>query len=616
MRTKYTFPSGLVLVAVLTFLFSFVPFPDAGAAMLTSAPVPLIALPYDDPTRIEAPPIISVQGTIQTLSAVITVNYLPSGATGQFGDPCLAWPAGAQDAFSYAASIWSTQISSSVPIVIEACWTNMGSPYILGHGGGNYALLSRAPYGYSFYPDALANALSGADGNGGSPEIAVAFNSAFNWYFGTTGSPPSGYYDFASVVLHEIGHGLGFAGSMNFDNGNPSDGTECDGINGDGCWGWSGYPALFDRFADNGSGQGLINTAFFLNPSAALGAQLTSNNVYFDGPNADAANTANGSGPVKLYAPGAWSAGSSYAHLDYATFSGTENALMVYAIPSQTVRHSPGPVTLCLLKDLGWTVPATCDTIDLSSHANSFGYGGGTGTVGTLNGGCCDWTAVSNDSWLHVTSGSSGKGIGVVGYSVDPYAGAVQRTGTLTIAGITYTVTQAGLPPVAGFSFTPLAAGGVPHNVFFSDTSTGAATWLWDFGDGGTSNLQNPAHTYTAVGTGSYSVSLTVSNPSGTDVVSHTVSVSSCGSQPVMTMPAGVPNSGLQAAYSVTSNNAIIEMQAVTLTGPFDMSRSVSVTLEGGYDCEYSADRIDTVLNGLVTIEGDASLVMDGIIIQ
>lgn len=43
--------------------------------------------------------------------------------------------------------------------------------------------------------------------------------------------------------------------------------------------------------------------------------------------------------------------------------------------------------------------------------------------------------------------------------------------------------------------------------VTFVNTSTGASVFLWDFGDGFTSTLENPAHAYTA--TGFFSVSLT-----------------------------------------------------------------------------------------------------------
>jgi len=54
------------------------------------------------------------------------------------------------------------------------------------------------------------------------------------------------------------------------------------------------------------------------------------------------------------------------------------------------------------------------------------------------------WTAVANDSWLHISAGSaSGTGVGNVFFSFDANAGAT-RTGTLTVAGQPVTVTQAG----------------------------------------------------------------------------------------------------------------------------------------------------------------------------
>ena len=70
-----------------------------------------------------------------------------------------------------------------------------------------------------------------------------------------------------------------------------------------------------------------------------------------------------------------------------------------------------------------------------------------------------------------------------------------------------------GPPPpslAAAFSGTPVT-GTAPLAVQFTDTSTGGPTsWSWTFGDGGTSTLQSPTHTYAAAGT--YTVGLTVSN--------------------------------------------------------------------------------------------------------
>ncbi len=75
----------------------------------------------------------------------------------------------------------------------------------------------------------------------------------------------------------------------------------------------------------------------------------------------------------------------------------------------------------------------------------------------------------------------------------------------------------------AGFAYSP----GTPvlgRPVSFSDTSTGGPTsWEWDFGDGVTSTLQNPGHTYAAAG--AHSVTLTAKSGSNSSSISKTLSV-------------------------------------------------------------------------------------------
>jgi hypothetical protein len=67
----------------------------------------------------------------------------------------------------------------------------------------------------------------------------------------------------------------------------------------------------------------------------------------------------------------------------------------------------------------------------------------------------CAWTAVSNAAFVTVTGNTSGTGSGTVGYSVAATTAMSQRIGTMTIAGQTFTVTQA----AAGFTDDPLTAG-------------------------------------------------------------------------------------------------------------------------------------------------------------
>jgi hypothetical protein len=80
----------------------------------------------------------------------------------------------------------------------------------------------------------------------------------------------------------------------------------------------------------------------------------------------------------------------------------------------------------------------------ISPTERSHGIGAETGTVDVTAPAGCDWTATSNNAWITVTSGDSGNGNGMVSYSVSANPGAGSRTGTLTIAGKTFTVTQSG----------------------------------------------------------------------------------------------------------------------------------------------------------------------------
>jgi len=100
-------------------------------------------------------------------------------------------------------------------------------------------------------------------------------------------------------------------------------------------------------------------------------------------------------------------------------------------------------------------------------------------------------------------------------------------------------------PPVAAFSGAP-TSGAAPLPVAFRDGSSGSITgWSWDFGDGATSTAQNPSHTYAAPG--SYTVSLTVTGPGGSDseVKAHYITVS-------------VNSTGLVAAYGFNEGSGTV----------------------------------------------------------
>lgn len=81
----------------------------------------------------------------------------------------------------------------------------------------------------------------------------------------------------------------------------------------------------------------------------------------------------------------------------------------------------------------------------ISPSGKTIPESGGTDIVTVTAGAGCLWTATSNVNWLNITAGASGIGNGSVTYSVTANTGP-QRTGTLTIAGRTFTVTQAAAP--------------------------------------------------------------------------------------------------------------------------------------------------------------------------
>ncbi|MFZ1641600.1 MAG: FG-GAP-like repeat-containing protein [Candidatus Contendobacter sp.] len=306
---------------------------------------------YISTLRVPPPPELALQQQgLMAVQATISINYLPAGAVGD--DNCITWPDQPKAAFTYAANLWASQLQSPVPITIDACWANNLPAGVLGHGGpiSIFRNFSGAPVSNTWYPVPAANALHGSDLHPERSDIYGAYSSTFNWYFGTDGNTPPSQVDFVSVVLHEITHGLGFLGSMQVSGSQ-------------GSWGRDGSPYIYDRFTENGSGQKLLDTALFPNPSAVLASQLQSNDIYFNGANA---NTGNGGARVPLYAPATWQSGSSYSHLA-ESYNNTPNALMTFALPNGESIHSPGPVTLGLLKDTGWTLQsAGADTLLLA----------------------------------------------------------------------------------------------------------------------------------------------------------------------------------------------------------------------------------------------------------
>jgi hypothetical protein len=255
----------------------------------------------------------------------------------------------ARAAFQAAVDIWSRLIASRVTITVDAVSTGL-DPGVLGQAGPTgFVALNRDGLGGAMktdYPLTLANAIVGRDLSPESDITAEFDTSATDVYYGTDGQAQN-KYDFETVVLHELGHGLGFLGSMDVDN------------DGYGFWG-SGpahpQPTIYDRFSVRSGGaiQGK-RLLSYSNGSQALGGALTSLDVYWDGPRGKAAY--NGRSP-RLYAPRTWEPASSYSHLSTADFPPSDpNSLMTAFVGTNQVKRDPGPVVLGMFSDMGWAVP-------------------------------------------------------------------------------------------------------------------------------------------------------------------------------------------------------------------------------------------------------------------
>ncbi len=119
-------------------------------------------------------------------------------------------------------------------------------------------------------------------------------------------------------------------------------------------------------------------------------------------------------------------------------------------------------------------------------------------------------TVAGGGYWILRNSWGTGWGINGTGYMYITYGS------DLVGCDADYIVYKGGInhsvPPVANFA--AMATSSCTGIIQFKDSSTNAPTqWLWDFGDGTTSILQNPSHTYTTSGT--FNVTLTAYNSFG-----------------------------------------------------------------------------------------------------
>ena len=159
-----------------------------------------------------------------------------------------------------------------------------------------------------------------------------------------------------------------------------------------------------------------------------------------------------GNGTLTVSTPGvcAWTVETP---ADWVSFSGTRsgkgNASVGYAIEA----HEGFDVRSATISVGGQSVRVSqagrpIPIIILCSYAVTptawpYPWQGGTGSIAVAAQPGCAWTAASQAAWITITSGGGGSGTGTFAFSVAVNPMQVSRTGTLSAAGQTITITQA-----------------------------------------------------------------------------------------------------------------------------------------------------------------------------
>ena len=318
----------------------------------------------------------------------------------------------AQAAFQRAVDIWSSLLITTIPIEIEASFDSLDSDALAVAAPSTFfcSTMICAPVG-------LVNQLVDEDRKPDDPDIETTFSSSDDWYFGLDGRPGEDQFDFVSVALHEIGHGLGFYDSFRIDEST----EEAEYGLGD-----DNIPTIFDRAIFDTEINRLVDEDEYTNPSTELTDAVTGITLFWLGRKTLTAN--GGSYPVLLWAPEEYDSGSSVAHLgEYAYPPGVPNTLMTPNQSPGEASHEPGPLMLAMLGDLGWTIR------DPALQIPQFAVGGGfSSDVVVTNRSPTESAAVAVDVWD--PEGNALDGNLILGVGADRFDLSPSGSRTLTLS--------------------------------------------------------------------------------------------------------------------------------------------------------------------------------------
>ncbi len=246
-----------------------------------------------------------------------------------------AVPEAARNAFENGVlAIAGDLFKSTVPVNITLEYKPIDGNALAGAStGGFFVNPTNAPKINGIYPVALAEKFIGQELNeSNEADVRIEVNSNIDWFYKVEDAVGIGArYDFISILLHEVLHGLGFTAAVAVQNG-------------------VGFIGLFsnDRFSAfvdfliNDAGRKLTT---FDDGTANMASRLSRNDLFWE---SVSQNTR-----YKLYTPTPYEPGSSVSHLDLTTYNGTENGLMTPSASRGQAIRDPG-ISAEILYDLGW----------------------------------------------------------------------------------------------------------------------------------------------------------------------------------------------------------------------------------------------------------------------
>lgn len=253
--------------------------------------------------------------------------------------------------FQAAVDIWASVLDSPVEIRIGAtfdpldCDANVAT-LGLSSPVSVFRDFAGALLPNTLYPSALADRLAGMDLAPDEDDIQVQFNSSFGttcafpagWYYGLDGAASGNDSDLLTVVLHELGHGMGFLSFVDINSGARLENRD---------------DAFSDLLINDGTGQSFPD----MTDAERRSAIVATGHLRWTGAEVVAASGrlttgADALGRVELYAPPQPEDGSSVSHWSNVLFP---NELMEPAFTGPI--HTPGLATEAL-GDMGWNAPS------------------------------------------------------------------------------------------------------------------------------------------------------------------------------------------------------------------------------------------------------------------